>query len=321
MATLCAMRIDRAVAETPTATGASANGDLIACEDVDRASGETAIFVLSTEDTEVVQLTFGKDGPAKHPDWAPAGDAIVYVDDRARAIRIVSLTGVLQAGAPGCADDCAFLDYPAFSPDGTRIAYTAFQADSSGMPASSAIRVLNLASGEITELASFAVPNLIDIPRWSPDGRSLVVTIDEFDSEFRETGSAIAILSAEGGEPALITGFDQFAYYADWNRMTGEIVFGQESILFSADPSLYGSTSNLFVCSADGSGLRQLTDMPAGDLMIQPSWTPDGTTIVATRDEAATGRAIVFVDPVTGAIEPLPNGATRSYGRVQPILR
>ncbi len=122
------------------------------------------------------------------------------------------------------------------------------------------------------------------------------------DDAATETGSAIAVVAATGGEPRYLTDFAKFAYYPDWNRVTDEIVFSTEGLFFRGEPDP-GDTWNLYAVRPDGKGLRQITDVPAGQRLWNPTWTPDGTRITAGLEDTRLG---VFVDSKTGAIEPFP---------------
>jgi Tol biopolymer transport system component len=70
-------------------------------------------------------------------------------------------------------------------------------------------------------------------------------------------------------------------------------------------------TWDLYLIHADGTGLRQLTHAPPGTRLWFPTWSRDGTSIIAAdqRQEIA-----VRVDPDTGAITRR-SAASRSRGR------
>ncbi|MEP6609053.1 MAG: Tol-Pal system beta propeller repeat protein TolB, partial [Burkholderiaceae bacterium] len=80
---------------------------------------------------------------------------------------------------------------PAWSPDGTRLAYVSFE---SGKPV---VYVHSVASGERRAVANFRGSN--SAPAWSPDGRSLAVTLT------REGNSQIFLMNADGSNVRRLT--------------------------------------------------------------------------------------------------------------------
>jgi TolB protein len=80
---------------------------------------------------------------------------------------------------------------PAWSPDGTRLAYVSFEARKP------VVYVHNLASGQRKAVAEFRGSN--SAPAWSPDGSQLAVTLT------RDGGSQIYLISSNGGESKRLT--------------------------------------------------------------------------------------------------------------------
>jgi Tol biopolymer transport system component len=78
-----------------------------------------------------------------------------------------------------------------------------------------------------------------------------------------------------------------------------------------------GQSWNLFATTPDGHNLRQLTDVPPGTFLWQPSWTPDGAALIATRDEGLR-RSTVRIDPETGGVTPLFANGVQSQPRLRP---
>ena len=100
-------------------------------------------------------------------------------------------------------------------------------------------------------------------PSWSSDGRRLVLVI----------GGAVWRVNGDGQR---------------LTRVTGRAVVDAESPAWSPDGKQIafaartrGNNFDIYVCRADGTGLRRLTRSPLPD--ERPSWSPDGRRIVFAR--------------------------------------
>jgi Tol biopolymer transport system component len=69
-----------------------------------------------------------------------------------------------------CTDVC---DYPAYSPDGTQLAFSVIETKPDVDPAAGSIRVVDLDGSNERVLARTSRPEVLDNPRWSPDGKRL----------------------------------------------------------------------------------------------------------------------------------------------------
>jgi hypothetical protein len=61
-------------------------------------------------------------------------------------------------------------------------------------------RIIDIAAEGVRDVVRIARPHLVDVPRWAPSGDSLVVGIDQMDDSGNETGAAIGIVPATGGD-------------------------------------------------------------------------------------------------------------------------
>jgi Tol biopolymer transport system component len=229
------------------------------------------------------------------PDWSPDGSRLAFErftdpDWTSGAIWTAAADGSGArefAACPGT--PCQSLGMPAWSPDGTAIAVVRSDVAADGVTAgSSAIEVIDVASGDprtvaVTRDGRSSLAN----PRWSPDGRSIVLEVDRYASAKQDvlTGSAIAIVKADAAtsaDPRLITRYEDFGSHPDWSSDRGLIVFGSYDI----DAFAKGGTgpSNLFIVGVDGVGPTAVTDFPLGGSRAgQASWTPDGSRIIFTK--------------------------------------
>ena len=261
-----------------------------------KPSGGDGVFVAHADGRGARPRGADVPGSRLHPDFSPSGDRIVF-SDQATGLWVTPFGGGRSTLVLACGDAC---DYPAWSPDGTRILFTEYTFGSCDCPpAGSSLKILDLLSGSVSTVVTEQQPRLVDVGRWSPSGDRIVYGIDLFDADYFEEGSAIAVVDADGGSATTLTPYSTFAYYPDWNRLTGEIVYSVETLGYVADPG--PEAWNLFAIRPDGTGTRQITDVPSGWRVWQPSWTPDGARITATLD-SPDGRQAVFVDPTTGEV-------------------
>ena len=259
------------------------------------------IFVLRPDGTGATQLaTDVLPGVHKRPDWSPDGDRVVFIDHETERMWIANLNGspttrVAICDTPGC-------DYPAWSPDGTKLAFSRYEAGALEGPSALAIFVLDLGTGEARQVIRLERPLLADAPRWSPDGTELVFQVDRMDDAGNETGAAIAVVSAAGGEPRYLTEFDIFASFPDWGWVSNEIVFSEYLLLYKETQEPGDETRDLFAIRPDGSGFRQITHMPQGQRLVSVRWAPDNDLLMAKQFDDASGGGRT-VDPATGRVE------------------
>jgi len=231
-----------------------------------------------------------------HPDWSPDGSQVAYEVD-SKDIWVIGADGSNARRVFDCQEPCMIGDSPAWSPDGKAIAFTTADA-TNGHALTGRIVAVDVTTGDLKTLVETTGPDYPFYPRWSPDGKSIVISIQRFATTGTEdcqtTGSAIATvdLDAETPTPSLLTDVAMFADYPDWSPDGSTLVFTTYDLgirdACTIDPA---QSSDLYTVQPDGSGLTQLTHNPAGSAVIrnrtatgplatQPTWTPDGGAIV-----------------------------------------
>ncbi len=244
--------------------------------------------------------------------WSPDGSKLAFAAvttswDEGYGIFLVdsdgsNLTRLETGGQPAL--------YPVFSPDGSRIAFTArhdgksdvyvievgggervrltdHQADD-GYPSWSPdgariafhsnrdgnyeIYVMNEDGSGVVRITDHPADDYN--PAWSPDGCSIVFDSDRDDVE----GDEIYIVSPDGSDLALVV--DQ-GVFPTWSPDSKEILFAQEG---------------LWAVAADGSERRRLLENA-----VYGVWSPDGSTIAVAATEydqdCQDHHSLVFLDP------------------------
>jgi TolB protein len=161
--------------------------------------------------------------------------------------------------------------YPAWSPDGKRIA---FSSDRDGR---SQLYVMDADGGNVKRLAES--DDIDRAPAWSPDGKTLIFC--------RHLGGdpEIFIVNADGSEPKNLTSHDK-AYDADpaWSPDGKKIVFASNRD---------GGGFHLYTMDPDGGNVQRLTDQPNPFGYAYPAWSPDGKHIAHT--DVAQASAEIFL--------------------------
>lgn len=146
---------------------------------------------------------------------------------------------------------------PAWSPDGTKIAFSSSRDGNSGRQ----IYVMNADGTGQTRLTNTFDTN----PAWSPDGTKIVFT------SYRDgqPNAEIYAMNADGSGQTRLTNNGLLDFDPAWSPDGAKIAFGR---------GVFGGTSVIYVMNADGSGQAQLSPTD-GRLVNGPDWSPDGTKI------------------------------------------
>lgn len=142
---------------------------------------------------------------------------------------------------------------PAWSPDGTRLAYVSFE---SGKPV---VYVHNIRTGQRSVVANFRGNN--SAPAWSPDSSKLAVVLS------RDGSSQIYSVNADGSNPTRLT---------QSGTINTEPAFTPDgrSIVFSSDR---GGSAQIYRMGVDGGNATRLTFN--GGHNVSPRVSPDGTAL------------------------------------------
>jgi Tol biopolymer transport system component len=224
-------------------------------EVVNNPEGDFEIFTMNPDGTGLQQLTSNAASDLD-PAWSADGKQIAFESDRdgSFGIYVMKADGSGQTQLTSLSPDPSTPQYswdrPAWSPDGTKIAFAS----------GGDIYVINIDGSGLKNLTNS--PGSEYGPSWSPDGTKIAFA----------SGIDIYVMDAGGSEPTNLTGggTDCWASVStDWSPDGSKIAF-QCNI---------SDSEQIWVMNADGSDISQLT---FGEL---PSWSPDGKKIAFFRRE------------------------------------
>ena len=221
--------------------------------------------------------------------------AIVYQSDQAipgaPAVSHIFVMNTDGQGAPvtkGAAND---LD-PAWSPDGTRIAFARLDG-----PDNYNIYVMNADGSGVTRLT--AEPRSDRYPAWSPDGSKIA---------FRGyppsgSGTQIFTMNPDGSGQAAVpnsAGGDQPSWAPDGKRIAYTLTYQKTDPATGAPLTNPDGTpvtdDDIAVINTDGSGLVNLTNNPSTSDRY-PSWSPTNADLILFRrlDPSGAGRELFSI--------------------------
>jgi Tol biopolymer transport system component len=214
-------------------------------------AGDGDIYLMNADGTRLIRLTEGL--RAAGPAWSPDGTRIVFTQDQGTSLLVMNADGT---GARELRPDGeAYPPYqsPAWSPDGARIA---FQASPAPRAETNSVYVANVDGTGTTRLTHGGSDGT---PAWSPDGSALAYAgADGIYLLEVSTGSEHRLTDCRFREDC---GRDS---HPSWSSDGSRIAFARQDGA--------GTTVQVFVMNADGSGLQQLTSGPEWN--TSPRWQP-----------------------------------------------
>ncbi len=171
---------------------------------------------------------------------------------------------------------------PAWSPDGTKLAYVSFEKKKP------IIFVQSLTSGNRAILANYKGNN--SAPAWAPDGSKLAIVLTY------GANSQIYTISAGGGDLKQIT---------KSNGIDTEPAFSPDGkwVYFSSDR---GGRPQIYKVPAEGGGASRVTF--EGGYNVSPRFSPDGRSLAYIRNDGGKFK-VALQDLSSGQVQLLSDGA------------
>jgi Tol biopolymer transport system component len=192
-----------------------------------------------------------------------------------------------------------WVDYPGYSPDGGKLAYTMHWVVSGKLRGELGIENddpnTNGYEGQTVVGRSWGVPW---DPNFSPDGSRIAFVSD------RDGDWDIYAVTAAGGSKVKLTRNGRQDIQPTWSPDGGRIAFaGKRRGIW-----------HIFLMNPDGTGLSRLTNSTKSD--GGPTWSPDGTSIAFSRTPARGDAELYSIDLTTRAVTRLTNNRTNEYNPV-----
>ena len=306
------------------ATAPEKNGQLVFRRYLDATRTTGALFTATASGSSARQLTHPAKGVVdQQPDWSPDGGKVAFerkvpcpaggprngLDNTCDLIYTVGRDGKGLSPLVPCdfADHCHGVNSPAWSPDGTKIAFRyglGNPAFVDSLSYQAGIWIEDTDGSGLRQVTQLTPGRSWDSdPQWSPDGRKLVFA----RADLKTDASAVFTVNLDGTDvrrvtPWRLNGGDG----PDWSP-------DGRWILFRAQPR--DTSSNVFQVHPDGSGLRNLTKQSAaGFHYLSSSFSPDGRMIASARTPGtgSYGAADLVVMSASGA-DPRPVAATSRW--------
>lgn len=210
------------------------------------------LYLIDADGEQIVALDDLPLLDLAYPAWSSDGRQLAFQTAN-RRLGVIDADGMREYGSGS-------VIAPSWSPDGTRIVYTAFQ---SGVGWD--LYVITLATESIQRLTFHASNDAY--PSWSADGLTIA-----FNS-MRDGNDQIYLIDADGENLRRITENSDSDRYPVWSPDSTQIAF-------SSDRG--GNGYDLWVMNADGSDPRVLVESMGDNIMN--AWSPDGTQIAFSTD-------------------------------------
>jgi TolB protein len=234
------------------------------------SSVEGDLWIVAADGSHRRQLTHSGQGIDYSPTWSPDGMRIAFRTTRGESPAGVDPSNIFIINADGSGERqltpargaAAGGLFPAWSPDGSRIAYS----NGSG---------INLISPDGGGRRPLGVAGECSV--WSPDGSKLMFCSNGVNRGEGVDNWDVFVMDADGANVRRLTSNVAQDYPGAWSPDGTQIAF------FSRRDG-YG---DVYVMNADGSNVRRVTNQPGAQ--AADAWLPDGRLVIGSAREGVEG--------------------------------
>jgi dipeptidyl aminopeptidase/acylaminoacyl peptidase len=187
-----------------------------------------------------------------------------------------------------------------FSPDGTRIVFSAARDPDLISASSKDIYVVTTADGAVKKIVDTPGPD--SDPHWSPDGKQIAYTTSNGAKYFFYANQKIAVVDADGGKPRVVSdAFDEDPDLLKW---------APDGIYFSG---LQKMSSSLYLLDPANGKFKKI-EMPGSEITGAFTFSKDFKQ-VAYRGAGANAYAEIYAGPLTaGSAAKITNAGAQEAG-------
>jgi Tol biopolymer transport system component len=295
------------------ATSPGKNGQIVFRRYLDAARTTGPLFIANPDGSQVRQITHPRQGVIdQEADWSPNGRKIAFqrrvscpaggprngLDNFCDLVYTVNRDGKSLKLLVPCdfADKCHVVDTPAWSPDGSKIAFQYGVSNPSYTESfnfDAGIWIVYANGKGLRQVTQLTPGTSWDRgPQWSPDGKRLVFV----RTDLKLQADAVFTVKVDGTDLVQVTPWELNAGDGpDWSP-------DGRWLLFRAEPA--DGSSNVYKSRPDGTGLVNLTKQgPSGFHYLSSSFSPDGRMIATARTpgDGPDGAADIVVMSANGS--------------------
>jgi Tol biopolymer transport system component len=288
-------------------SGAPADGELIVFSRLDPRAEKVRLYTMRPDGRGVRPITLprgGADGDSQS-DWSPDGRQVAFrrffnpgTENETTDVIVTSRRGgrARNVSRRSCTGRCLGSEEPAWSPDGSRIAFMRARGPftDEGFPAVVGIFVMDADGSNVRQLTQLEPNSGTEdhLPTWSPDGGRIAFL--RWNGTARPRGaSAIWSVDAAGGGERLLRRMPPRrggGGTPEWSPDGHRILF--TTYCFFPDCGQPPTGGQLFTMDPDGGDLQRLTNVKGN--AYKGGWSPNGSKIVFTRIRRAGAPSDVY---------------------------
>lgn len=255
-------------------------------------NGTFNVWVINADGSGLTAITkiTALNANSSDPVWSPDGSKLAFSSGRALdGSDAVASTGNVwlanpdgSGAAPLSTLTAASSGSPAWSPDGTKIAFLSSRA-LDGSDASMAgfnIWMMNSTGSAVVPLTRYTTANqLSGGPIWSADGKRIAIcsdrALDGSDAANTNSTSNIWVVSTDGSALTPVTRLNFAGLGAlnpTWSSDGTNLAFSSDRSLDGSDALNQNNTLNVWLVNANGSGAMAITRYKSGSSNNWPAW-------------------------------------------------